>query len=678
MKNLKKILIKVSKTAIIRILIEPISFIINGSLKLEMSVLNVLNAIIEAIYKSSLLFKDNFANFFKLLFHVNSSTWKDFITSIGQLIVLPFCKSIEIISSLYSRFSTKRKINRNIRKIKRAVLSSKTLLLGSALSCFVLLSTTACQIISFYTTYRGLDYYFGDVFVYATLLITLVIQVGLLILSNASVNKQRFNSKRKFMMIFFMCISILFSYTGIMNSQNSPEEEYKSLYNDFYTDYKLAYDDLVSKTTVSASFNIDEINYAISNIKNKAKSKINALYSQNQNLYYKINEYSNDDDTNELNTIALNNVNIETLQIDVQNIDGYTINSSDITKAELNNKKISEILTIANDNSKTKYQDVKNEYDNLKNDLLSMDAKLRIDDLPDSLGELYQKYYNGKQIKDNNLACKEYYDIKKELLSVNGKSVTKDDAIITKLKNNKEINDLLYALDNEVQEKFINNEFIKKGMPSKLYDKVLKKAQNYLAHPDINVIALKKLWPLDNAFKSAIVVFLIAMFIDGITVLMPIMIEKTKNSILYAKSRKDLVYEEEDLFEELLMDYNLINGNDIASTINKLNDHFKELKQVLKPVPELEDIGYVMYITDKDFKELLESDYTEFYIFSQQCTYIQFMPNDVFKTSLKIRSVKNITINDDVYLVKGKFIIWLRQNFKELKGLGKGKISNGS
>lgn len=676
MEKLRKFITIVSKTAIIRIMIEPIKFVINGILMIEKSILNIFSALIVSVYKLSLLFKKNFTRFFVILFHADDTTWKDFIWAIGCVILFPFSKIIEISKKAYKVMCNKHKIKKDIREIKRAVLSSKTLLLGSTLSLFVLIGTTLFQIISFFTTYRGLDYYFGDVFEYATLFITLVIQGGLLLLSNASINKQRFNSKRKFMLIFFMTISILFSYTGIMNSQNSPEDDYKKLYDDFYTDYKLKYDILVSKTPISDTFAIDSIDNSIADIKAKTETKIEALDKEINTLYSKYYYNYNSKDREQENQIILSEISLKQSKIDIlsqynKSLDEDKIDTSSITNAEKNNKDISEIISIAN-NSNKGYLKVKTTYDNLKNELISLDKTMTINDLPDTLGEVYQQYYTGKQLKINNRVCQNYYTIKKGILSKDGKTVDENTAIQTKLNNNKEINNLLYALDHEIQEKFINNEFIKQGLNSNDYDQLLEKAQKYLSHPDINYIALEKLWPLHPDFVKAIGILLVAIFIDGTTVLMPIMMEKSKNSILYAKSRKDLVYEEEDVFEELLFDYNAMNGNNQKELINKLNEAFTDLKGKLMPIPELEDIGYVMYLTEDDFNKLLKGDYAEFFIFSQQCTYIQYMPKEIFEISLKMRNAKSKhDINNNVYLIKGKFIIWLRQNFKELKTLGK-------
>lgn len=82
------------------------------------------------------------------------------------------------------------------------------------------------QIVSFFTTYAGVELFFGGLFSLSTLFVTLAIQAGLFITS-ISVNKPgKKNLRGKFLMIILLAISITFSYIGLITQASSPEETY--------------------------------------------------------------------------------------------------------------------------------------------------------------------------------------------------------------------------------------------------------------------------------------------------------------------------------------------------------------------------------------------------------------------------------------------------------------------
>lgn len=89
------------------------------------------------------------------------------------------------------------------------------------------------QAVSFFTTYAGLELYFGGVFFLAPFLITLVIQ-GTLYTAVVTVFQSR---KRRMPMILcmtiFACASILFSYTGLITLYSPPSNDYAQAYETY-------------------------------------------------------------------------------------------------------------------------------------------------------------------------------------------------------------------------------------------------------------------------------------------------------------------------------------------------------------------------------------------------------------------------------------------------------------
>lgn len=93
------------------------------------------------------------------------------------------------------------------------------------------------QIVSFFTTYAGVELFFGDLFSLSTLFITLVIQIGLFVTSIHSNKPGKKNFRDKFLMTILLIVSIAFSYIGLITQVSSPEEDYEQAYKSYETVY---------------------------------------------------------------------------------------------------------------------------------------------------------------------------------------------------------------------------------------------------------------------------------------------------------------------------------------------------------------------------------------------------------------------------------------------------------
>lgn len=662
MKYLFKIMDYLKSTKIIKIFLNPIKFLIDFIYLIESAILNILRAITDSIFNLSKGIRNNFSIFFQTLFHTESDTWNKLVLSIGRYIIFPFKALITKVKTFETEYERKREIRKTIKTIKRATLSTKTLALNTAFSYLVKICTIFLQVVSFVTTYQGIDYYFGDIFKYSTLFITLVVQGSLLVLANAAVNKQRFTRSRFIMLMVFMVISITFSYTGLMNSHISPEEEYKKNYKEFYNSYQELYEEIAAESSFSEEFGISEITAKIENIVNFSNDQIAQLQNDLDRLYYNYyNGIEVERTQNEIYTIsrqiaAIANYReeLESVQIMLPNI--------------VQNKDSALILQEMNNNEKTNYGNVKMKYDNLHNYLKTIVKDVNMGELPDNLGVVYQKYLNGKTLHEKKNVCRDYDTLKDE-----AKKSFKvfDSTYSTNMsRKSEELNKITSLLKNEVQNNFINNSLMQsvKTVKPNEYEDVKEKANKVMNSIDVNLLAIGKLIPESPDFMVAFVILIQAIFVDGMTVLMPIMIEKQRNSLLYAKSRKDLIYEEEDIFEELLINYDLEKNQDTSDIIKNFNNLLYEFKKILHPIPQLEDTGFIMYIKKEDFEHLLKGELMEFCVFCEECTYIQYTPQEILNILLRERNSSNSFYAEyDVYLVKEKLIIWMKQNFKALK-----------
>ena len=91
------------------------------------------------------------------------------------------------------------------------------------------------QVVSFFTTYAGVELFFGNLFDLAPLFITLVIQTGLYITSVTTMKPGKKNPKKKLVMGLLALVSIIFSYVGLATLACPPEHDYQKAYQAYET-----------------------------------------------------------------------------------------------------------------------------------------------------------------------------------------------------------------------------------------------------------------------------------------------------------------------------------------------------------------------------------------------------------------------------------------------------------
>lgn len=142
------------------------------------------------------------------------------------------------------------------------------------------------QTVSFFTTYAGLELYFGGVFFLAPFLITLVIQ-GTLYTAVVTV----FQSGKKkgpmaLCMTVFACASILFSYTGLITLYHSPADDYTLAYETYAKRFEQVRESLLEDypDTRQASIQIIKAMDTMENNVSMAQKKITLLTGQKDSV----------------------------------------------------------------------------------------------------------------------------------------------------------------------------------------------------------------------------------------------------------------------------------------------------------------------------------------------------------------------------------------------------------
>ena len=130
-----------------------------------------------------------------------------------------------------------------------------------------------------------------------------------------------------------------------------------------------------------------------------------------------------------------------------------------------------------------------------------------------------------------------------------------------------------------------------------------------------------------NVYNSKAIPSLIsAVFIDLMTVLLPLLLELPKRCILYVRSRKNLIYEEEDIIEKLL--------ESIAPWDKKFINNVQSLKDLLSRFNDLFNItngesfekGFSLRCEEKELYNFVKNNPTmkSFIIFIKTCNYLYY------------------------------------------------------
>ena len=113
------------------------------------------------------------------------------------------------------------------------------------------------QLISFFTTYQGANYYFRGIIVFAPLLFAIAVQSVVYFLENSIRGRRNFFKVAA--LVLAMCCSSYFSYIGIYNNVNSPLTYYQTTYNDYRNQLQASYASLIKKAEKDAQKQLNQL-----------------------------------------------------------------------------------------------------------------------------------------------------------------------------------------------------------------------------------------------------------------------------------------------------------------------------------------------------------------------------------------------------------------------------------
>lgn len=631
---------------------------------------------------------------------------------------------------------------RKFERFKRRLFSSKNdTFLNSNFYAIVMLSTAGLQCISFFTTFRGALSFFEGVHWIAPLLFTGVLQVLFWCLANTAFSKRRRAVGRVVMLIFIACVSATLSYIGIANSSMPPTETYREEYEKFSEAYEPLYDEIKAyaqgrdfKRQINETFD------SIANSYNFAEQEINALNTQIKQIgtprtSYQHSSYNPATQTIETNqtpnpyfseqAVTLNTWTTERNAL-VSAMNGYTKSQVDDFRQT--------VLDLVPSNWSLSTTDYSTEIENLrKNESVKFDKYAKIVAANNNLVALLQSnyQYQGSPITETdlgslllttaitmnveNLKLSDYSSLEGSIEN----DVTNE---INKLKKkrpktaNTIYNFLLQGTEDPqytegVYQKITNEMNTKYTAITSAYSRISDSTQS-----TNNLENLKKLWSpngsessensesgihlqdpytfafshiahmaKENVGKIALMLFFAA-FVDGMTVLIPLFVEKRRYSALFTKSSQDVFDDQEDVLENLLLSFVYPNKpsqeldyHSEEEIYHKMLGVLSEYVKLFEPSPFTKELGYPKRLKAKSPTSLpslssanindltaflLDMGYIKFVsrreYYLLQCDYYGIQPYE--DKTKPLDEYRQTLYEDGYYLMKSNFILWLNDN----------------
>ncbi len=665
---------------------------------------------------------------------------KIWLETIKQLDILVKKFASKIKSSIVSKYNDlfPDRNRKRFEKYKRRLFFTKNeTFLNSNIYQIVLITTLGLQIISFFTTFRGSLTFFEGVHWIAPLLFTGILQLLLWVLANVAFSKRRRHAGRVAFVVCVCLISAFLSYVGIANSSLPPTDEYKTVYNSFSESYNSVLDSLELK---SGNTNVDKeiskickdikdlFDYAnknlnisksfVNNNKNNTQKQFNSKYDENGNRIY-------DENGNPVGEWIYNS-NYEAIEADITNHKNNIIvldpiikeyNTTDVDNLENQVKNINidfentgksykeTILDIKETNSDVfeNYNKIISNYNRLVN-YFNVNSQIPYSVYSEDLSDLF-----GNQIinlSTQSLILKTFDEIKEisnsEISSLYSDKPQKIEALYNLLLQGTERPQLservLQNTKNEIETKYTNLEntvkMINKEDTNNLFNN-LKKQKSQINLPDSYTYAISHISNIskNSAFKIILMIFF-ALLVDGLTLLIPLLVEKRRESVLFAKSTQDILYDQEDVLENLLLTCALSNDSantdesDDENTYTRMMDTLTSYIKLFRPSPATKELGYPKClrvsdnslpgelqgtqqkdkITPQTFNEissvLLEMGYIKFVsrkeYYLLKCDYYNIQPTE--KSAEPDKELKDVSIDAGYYLLKGQFVLWMNDN----------------
>ncbi|GFI41274.1 hypothetical protein IMSAGC017_01317 [Thomasclavelia cocleata] len=447
--------------------------------------------------------------------------------------------------------------------------------------------------ISYITTLAGAKLIFSSLSIIAPYIFAAVIQGLIVVFSMKAFEKRRKNSKYMVALIFTVIVSICFSYTGIVISQDSPKKTYQAAYETYEKTFNT-----IKEESLSNLYNDENMKDRLKQILENIKSNGEIIQDMKEN--YNNNLSSTESPTRKTETRRDENGQPYTAYIDgVREYEEY-INSSKIELQNIINR-LDNILNLFPEVLKKDISDdlVENVYDVLKNsskkvsgDTVSIE---KINQLIKEVNSLKNELnltgfieIKEDELNDLNSSVKLYEQIN-EIILTPSKDLfgsNKND----RLSNSSEKSSLIKMIQNifktgvssdmsdlaTIREEIRSNaensykklEILGAANISDDKKDVLKRAkEEVMSLPSIFSYAISVGRLQNRDTKDFIIMLIIALFVDGFSAYLGYIREKQNDSFIYVKNSKDYFEQYDDIFEVLFTSLmssfktNIVQGN---------------------------------------------------------------------------------------------------------------------
>ena len=535
-------------------------------------------------------------------------------------------------------------MNKYKEELKNICLGVNISLNNKINSIFILLSTLGLQFISFFTTYSGTSYYFGNITTPKFLgpfIITSVIQFSLFYLSNSIVNREQVNSGKKIMLAFFLVVSILFSYTGMIHIIVTPHKQMKANYEEFVDKYNDIYEvymsNFNSNEDVSSYIDskVNELNIILDN-------KISTAKIQLENT----KKYSSTSSSSNTTTNADGNTTTSNSQSQTINSEWTKLNNEYNMLVNLKKQLSNSYKSISSALSKALNNESENEViEALKG--LDISFITTFNYIVDTIQEL-NKINNYEMI---------YYQLKNNQDLINHKILTYEE-IENSIDINKDNSNIEYLnkISNMIEEEVLNyeksifytNDLTHLGIELSTLNELKEVSSKAKTIKDFNSLAFSYLLPNNALFSKAFITFIFACFIDLTTFLIPFFMNRKPKNILFIKSKKDISNIEESIFDQYIYTIELSKNN--IDNSNRLKNEIEEFIKIFELSSNTIKQGYSFRCDIDTFEKYLndKQNMVGFIIYLMNMEYLYMDEKHIY--------------DDETYLyIRNKFMIYFKQ-----------------
>ena len=443
------------------------------------------------------------------------------------------------------------------------------------------------------------------------------------------------------MLSFFLVVSILFSYTGMVHTIITPHKQMKANYEEFIDKYEDIYQIYMS------NFNHNET--VASYIENKF---------------------------NELNIILDNKISTTKIQLDNTKKYSSTSSSSNTTTNLEGNTSTSHSSSSTINTEWTKLNNEYNMLVNLKKRLsnsyksilnglsnaLNYESENEIIEALKGLDISFITTFNYivdtiKELNKINNYEMIYYQLKNNQDIINNKILTYEE-IENSINMNKDNSNIEYLnkISNIIEEEILNYEksifytevLTHLGIDKNTLNELKESSIQAKTIKDFNSLAFNYLNPTNSTFSKAIITFIFACFIDLTTFLIPFFMNRKTKNILFIKSKKDISNIEESLFDQYLYTIELTKNN--IDNSNKLKLEIEEFIKIFELSSSTIKQGYSFRCSKDTFEEYLKNkpNMIGFIIYLMNMDYLYMDEKHIY--------------DEQTYLyIRNKFMIYFKQ-----------------